>query len=287
MLRQAVLMLALGLAATPALAQSQPEDLRTLRRQWEQLHDALLIEAIDGDLESASEAYTVMVRNIEVGRPARSAATYWLGQARWSLGDVDGARDALREGIRTASSRPACLDVLDEIELEQGAVSSLPIRWRFDEPDHGFVHPWYMRDKASIRIERGTRSGPALSWTTHLDVSDARRDDQLHLGLHLEDSPPNRLRFITWAEDDPAWIRLLFIDDAGRTWVQDTESDALELRPGEPALVSVRFADLVPQDHDGPFVAADLRRVVVQNVTAFYGPSSTNTHIFIDDFEMD
>ncbi len=251
---------------------------------WRQLHDALLDEALDGDLTASSAEYERMVRNAGAGDPLRGAALYWLGRARWQGGDVAGAREALREGVRAGSARNACLELLDQIELDQSAVRTTPVRWSFDDSAHGLVHPWWYRDNGSIRVANEAQSGPALAWTTRLD---ARRDDQLHLAVDRAKPVPERVRFIVWSEAEEVAIRLIFVNEDGQRYAPRAEAALIRVQAGAPLLVDQPLAMLTPLDPDSPpFAPAGLSRIILQDVTAFYTQGSGERTILIDDFEL-
>lgn len=252
--------------------------------QWRELHDALLAEAIDGDLQASAADYERMVRNAAADDPMRGAALYWLGRARWQASDVAGAKEALREGVRAGSARNACLELLDQIELEQGALRALPVRWSFDDPTHALVHPWWYRDAGSIRVQPDTPSGPALVWTTQLDP---RRDDQLHLPLDRPSPAPRGLRFIALAEAEEASLRLVFLDEDGHRWAPRAQPGPWRLPAGEPVLVEQRLDELVPLDADVETNATVvLARVILQDVTAFYTQRAGTRTLLLDDFEV-
>ena len=94
---------------------------------WTLLQDALLDEAVDGDVAGAASQYEMLVRTLAADDPIRAEALYRLAQARFSAGNIEGAREALREALSAASTtRNRCLDLLSEIEVQAGGVRSLP-----------------------------------------------------------------------------------------------------------------------------------------------------------------
>ena len=75
--------------------------------------------------------------------------------------------ESLKEGIRTGSCLEPCHRLRGLIELEETAVSKLPIRWTFSNADHGLSHPWEYQDKGAIRVQsRDEAPNPALIWRT-------------------------------------------------------------------------------------------------------------------------
>jgi hypothetical protein len=254
------------------------------RASWEMLYDSLLLEAAHHDVDQALVTYGQLVKNLGADDPVRSEALYWLGRARYEQGEVDGAREALRECVRTGVVKGRCLELLGQIELEQSSIVSVPVRWTFDDTTHGFVHPWRYAEKGSIRIHReGDRDDPMLAWRTQVDV---RGDDQLVVGFRDPDPAPQGTRFVVRSRDLDAALRLQVFDIHGRKYVAGHRA-VIRVPRDKQVLVDLRFRDLEGDDPEQvPFSPSDIDRLVLQDVTAFYGGGGGENELYIDDFEV-
>lgn len=224
--------------------------------ELERLYDAILGEALDGDVAVAAATYRDLSKNLAPSR-TRDETLYWLGRAELSLGHVDLARAVLKEGARVDTVKRPCLDVLGQIELGRLAVSNLPLVWDFSDETHGFFHPW--SDPGSIRVL--TDPMPHLAWSTGLDTGTF---DRLVVGLDHPEPTPKIVRLTADSEPSPAQVRLLVYDDAG--WPFATADlldlgaartfeirldELVPLAPGAPALDPTRAERIVLEDHTG------------------------------------
>jgi tetratricopeptide (TPR) repeat protein len=168
------------------------------------------MESVDGDLDGASAAYQRLVRNQPADHPARAKALYHLGRTHYTLGDHENARKALLDGVRTIPARPECLALLGQLELEQSSVKTIPLQWRFDDDNHGIVHPWEYAERGSTRIE-GAGTNPMLAWRSTVDVLNA---DRLVIGFRVEGKPPTFLE-VKVAASQQTRIQVLVTDIYG------------------------------------------------------------------------
>lgn len=182
---------------------------------WKLLNDALLDESMDADLAASAARYEMMSRSLGAEDPARAEAMLRLGQVRLALGDVLGAREALREAVRQAGpARAQALDLLTDLEIVSAGVHELPTRWTFDSPEaHGVVHPHRLADIGAVRIAPLDGLERALEWQT---MGDARGEDLLIIGVD-SGLHPERLRLRVQSAVGPARIVLEIVDAGGES----------------------------------------------------------------------
>lgn len=249
---------------------------------WALLEDALLVESVYGDLESAARTYEQLVRRLAVDDPSRAEALLALGRARAELGEPDLARAALLEGIRTASCLDPCQDLLGRIELEQESITRIPVRWTFDDADHGFFHPWQFDDKGTIRLERTRANDMELVWSTVIDI---RKGDQLVVGFRRPQPTPRRVQFEVRSEATDAWLQVIFIDDHGRSYA--VETGAFWVPVGRTTFVDVDLQTLHPIDPlDPPFDPGRVSRLQIRDVSAVEGARPGPNTMYLDDFTV-
>lgn len=275
-MRRAVLAALLALAI-PARAQE--------RTAVDLLQTALLQEAAYGNHTEAMQIYQRLVRELPLDSAVRAQAVYRLSRSMYELGDVPGAREVLKEGIRTGScTATPCYTLLGQITLEESSVRKLPVRWSFSSNDHGLLHPWEYDDKGSIRVQsRDEAANPALIWRTIVDV---RKDDRLVVGFDRPMPAPARIRFRVQAEDRTAAIRVRVLDGAGQ--IHGLPDGMIDVLPERPTSVSVDLSRLENLDPEGPRLdPANIAMLTIEDVSALTGTTLGPHALYIDDFAID
>ena len=72
--------------------------------------------------------YEALIGQIPQGDEQRGEILYWLGRARWSAGDLEGARRSLESASRYRSARARVRILLGRMDAEKKAVERLPYR---------------------------------------------------------------------------------------------------------------------------------------------------------------
>ena len=95
-------MLALALLIAPQPAQSASPEI------WAALHHSRIVAAVEQDPAQAASFYEVLLEDLtKENEPLRDEILFWLGQARFEAGDIEGAIAALSqaEGADAATLR--------------------------------------------------------------------------------------------------------------------------------------------------------------------------------------
>ena len=109
-------LLALALAPQPADAAS-PE-------VWAALHNGRMVAALEQDPAQAAAIYEVLLEHLtEENEPLRDELLYWLGQARFEAGNIDGALEAL-----SAAQSPEAVTLREMISVWSDPITALPYR---------------------------------------------------------------------------------------------------------------------------------------------------------------
>ena len=247
---------------------------------WETLQDNLLKQSLDGDVPGEIAGLEVLTQQ-SADDPLRAVALYWLGQARYAHGDVDGARSALKECARVADgdARQPCESVLGQIEVEGDAITKVPLRWTFDHDVGGFVHPWTFQEKGSISVAPGDGGDPYLQWSTDVVPGSV---DELVVGFHAPSPAPRGVRLSVRSHGTDTRLHLLFTDIWGRVYAYAGN----EVVPADKWTdLDVHFDQLQGLDRTEPALQTQqLDRLVVQDRAAS-GHAGQNV-IDIDDFEV-
>lgn len=248
---------------------------------WQAVHEAMLRESLDGDLDAAEARYTDLVHNVlPSGDPALARALLQLGRVRDLSGNTNGAREALDACVATGMAKAPCLDLRAEIDLEADAVRSVPVHWTFDDAQHGFLHPRAYRDKGVMKIETVQDSGESvLAWVKTVD---AIRDDMLVVGFQQPSPPPRSLRMQLTSVELDATLRIEVEDVDGHRYT----TSAISLDKGVPQDVRLSVSALRPLDEESPPVrGAELHRMYLVDVSGTFGQVGTNV-LRLDDFQV-
>lgn len=204
-----------------------------------ELYDALLDQAAHGDDARAAATYTRLTHDLSIDDPLRGEALYWLGHAHHLRGDQPRAREALIEGIRTDVCPTRCRDLLEKLELEEARVASLPVRWTFDDAQHGLFHPWRFGDRGPMQIDQGL-----LRWTT---LPDPQQFNRLVMGFS-DVGTVHRVALDLEPLERDMRLQVVVTDRHGR---QFGLPDALRLRVGQRARAVLEPRDFVPVEDAG------------------------------------
>lgn len=268
------LAVALTLVGAVALAGEPPAS-------WSEVQRAQVDESIDGDEAAAVQRYEDLVHNrLTTGDPNLSDALYWLAAARWSLGDLQGARDALDQCIRSGVNKGRCIDLRSHIDLEEDSIRVTPVTWTFDTEDHGFFHPREDWDRGSIRIVKDG-DGSVLSWTTQVDPL---VPDKLVVGFHDPTPTPTTMRLTATSVNLSATLEITLVDVYGHTFAPRPATWVLP--PGVPTTLELRLD--TPTDSAGggaKLAPSNLHRLILRDITGRYGNVGPN-EIRIDTFTL-
>jgi hypothetical protein len=272
-------LLTVASAAPPSSAQAS----------WEAVHAALLQDALGGDLTAAAAAYEQVAEQITPSGGARpqpttdpslAVALLWLGETRWSAGDVAGARAALDRCIRAGLDKDRCLDLRSQIDLEVDSVRTVPVTWEFDDEHHGFFHPRTLWDRGTIRTVRDGET-TALQWTTTLDGTVA---DELVVGFRDPSPTPSLLRLRARSEALDGALQLLVEDTEGNLYA--AEARPIRFPVGEMVDVRLSLYDFrAVKQGQPPLDPRQLHRLHVRDATALTAQTGRNIWAF-DLFEV-
>ena len=181
------------------------------REAWDALGEAEL-RAAYGAFAEAADLYQELASSLPDEDPARARALYEAGRLYRHLGRPADAVAAFDACVRIRAWRAACLAERTEVELDRSAVSALPVRWTFDDTQHGLVHP-PQREAGALRIAAPPgESDPALAWSTELPAGGA---DELQIAWR-EGLRPRTVTLRLKTGGDQAELQWTAIDLDGR-----------------------------------------------------------------------
>ena len=181
--------------------------------EWERLHEALLKESADGDLDGALIIFESLAGRLssspETG-PILAEALFQLGYGYAKQGNTDLARVKLKECIRVSGS-PRCRHLLSKIALDENALKELPVRWDFDNRQHGFV---LIPGIGSVQVEVQEGSSH-LKWS----LPSGSNPDVLALTMNEPKPGPRKVRLSAYLAQGERLIYPVVEDQSGQRYV--------------------------------------------------------------------
>lgn len=249
---------------------------------WGALQDAKLAEAVDGDLRSAMATYEQLMKRLHIDHPVRGDALYAYARAAWVLGDNARARQVLLQGIRTRTCDVPCRDLLERIDFETYAVASLPVRWNFQDSEHGLFHPWRLDEYGALRVSEAQEDGNrVLIWSS---ASNVQRQDRLMIGLAIADAQPTTFKLKIRSKLPNAWIQLAAFDQNGVEY--RSGGTGLQLPTNREMNVQFDLERLAPRDGVLPVETTPLVRLELLETSALEGGTDGPNELYLDDIEI-
>jgi len=247
--------------------------------EWERLHEALLIESVDGDLLGAMRMYESLERRLRPdgqNHQILARALYRLGRANYELGDFQNAALKLRDCIRI-SQDIACKMLITEIALAEDAVRSLPVRWDFRNRQHGFVLiPGH--GAMSVQTEEADSH---LLWALHSTLGEA---DKLVLAFLNPKSTPQSMRMAAQTTRSPALLQIVLVDVYGHEY-QPAEG-VIKLSQ-EQRVYDISLSDIVSTtDSKRPNQPIDIDRLELRDISSILGGAAQPNRIKLQWFEV-
>ena len=250
---------------------------------WEAINDGRLIESLGGDPTQAVAKYTAALSYLADDSPERPELMYWLGRARWTAGDITGARAALHEALADPRWQDRAWAFLSRLEAQALAIESLPYHEDFTHSFGAIVRGWNRYGDGGLdKVEGVSPYGAALQWST--TVRDGE-PDFLYVAFEDLRRAPRTVRAFMRSLSFPAHVRFVAQDVDGRHWT----GPVVVLSTTEWAPIDLSLRDFVPEEDPqaGPMPAdVAIRFLMINDVTAQQASDRGANAILLDDFEV-
>jgi hypothetical protein len=251
---------------------------------WASQYDGRLSQAMDRNPTAAISIYETILGGMPEADPLRGEVLYWLGRARWSFGDAEGAMETLKTAeTHNPSNKGQATALLGRLKALDTAIKRLPFTQDFRRGFQPLVRGWGVGKRTDLRIIAGPDSGDAVAaW--QVSVRDGG-DDFLTFALDTGFQSVQRLRMSLMARAFPMHIRFLVEDVQGRRWtgpIQIVETDtwtAVDLNINRLVSASAPAAGQHPNGRE-------LRWVVLRDVTAVHAEDRGENELLIDDLGL-
>lgn len=243
-------------------------------RSWETLHDARLVEAADGTPSVAAAYYTELLDNMAPGDPLYGPTCYWLGRARFGLGDLEGAVEALREAARDPATQPAADGLLSRLEMEARRVRAFPASMGFERGVGAFVRAGAAPGAgplATVAVD----GDAVLSWATAIQPGGTDR-----VGLAFD--PGTLLEHVSFrvrAVTARAHLVVSVSDGAGAF----SRAPGIDLPIGEWMTVDLPISSFLPARGKS---ARAVRVLEIEDRTGLAAKEAGQNTILFDDVEL-
>jgi len=162
-------------------------------------------------------------------------------------------------------------------------VRSLPMEHSLDHDSGPFVHSWLYGDRGWL--EQGTPEGaaqPALRWAC---IIQDRHDDQISATFARDAGPMHSVRLQLLAENFPAYLRVLVVDQYDREFATDPFTVSTEhWTPLQLERSSFHSTDPTTP---GRRPAARIKALHIHDVTTYLSADRGPRVVWLDQLEID
>ncbi len=248
---------------------------------WSSQYNARLSQALGSDPSDAIAVYEALLAQLPQNNPQRGDVLYWLGRARWSAGDLGGAKQSLESARGYRSSRPRARILLGRMAAEDKAIRTIPYRHDFRLDTGPWVRGWERGREDDLSVHDGP-GGRVARWNTEVQEGE---DDFLIFGLDVDGARIGQFGMKVWADALTTHVRVLIEDVDGRRWTAPVQV----IKPGKWQDMTLPLNNFVRADAPAAAGKPDsrkLRWVVFRDVTAFHAAARGDNTLFIDDLTV-
>ena len=248
---------------------------------WSSAYDARLSQAMGAKPSDAIAIYEALIAQIPQGDEQRGEILYWLGRARWSAGDLEGARRSLESASRYRSARARVRILLGRMDAEKKAVETLPYRAEFRLSTDPWVRGWERGRSTDLSLSDQEESR-SLSWRTEVMEGSS---DFLIFGLHLDGDRLTSIEVQMRSGTLQGRYRFLIEDEDGQLWTTPVKSVPID----RWTKVSLLLSDFVRADAQEDRRRPDGRKlkwVILRDVTALHTDQRGENALFMDNLVL-
>jgi hypothetical protein len=203
---------------------------------WAALHDARLLESLDGDPEGALTIYELLLEDMESGSELWEQCIFSIGRARMSQGDWDGARAALSQITDRSEVKQDVRAMRVRIEMQQRLVASLPYVDPIGLGQSNWIRGWTRGSLDDLHLVDAPE--PFLAWELQVVQS---QTDFIVLGLGALERRPEGMEITARSREFSSRIIVVLEDHDGGQW----RSEILEIPTGEWTTTQIDLMGLI------------------------------------------
>ncbi len=246
--------------------------------EWSSTYDARLSQALGAEPSEAIAVYEALVAQIPAKQEQRGEVLYWLGRARWSAGDLAGARKSLESSLAYRSSRARARTLLGRIALRDRSIENVPYA-----QDHRLnAEPWVRGWERGRDTDLSAGDGPdgrALQWNTKLEDG---KTDFIAFGFNTDGARVSTLSLSIRSEAVPAKVRVVLEDESGGLWLSPKKT----VRMGRWTEISLPLSAFTAEDTTRRIDGRRLKSLTLQDLTALHTNSRGLNTMWLDDLSV-
>ena len=244
---------------------------------WKALYEARFVQIADGAPENAGQLYASLLAD---GSEGESASTYyWMGQARLSTGDLEGASEVLKLALADPRYREETLALLEEANLRLRSIAGVPARFDFEADTFPGVRSGAGAGRGQAGVQQVDGRG-VYAWTTTI-----RPGEPDGVALRFRSGTEvTGVRWVARSRGAPAVLQVVAVDRWGAAWT----STEVVVDDDDWYDVHLRIADFVAVD--GASSPLRIGRVVelrLEDVTGERSDVRGPHTILLDDFVVE
>ncbi len=248
---------------------------------WSSAYDARLSQAMGASPSEAIAIYEALVAQIPQDDDQRGDVLYWLGRARWSAGDLAGARRSLESARRYRSARSRVRILLGRMDAEIKAVKQVPYRQDFRLSFDPWVRGWKRGKESDLGVFDGD-DGRSVRWSTEALEGES---DFIIFGMSLDGARLSQISMKLRSESLQGRYRVLLEDEAGGRWTAPLQSVSTD----RWAEISLPISSFVRADNSPSRAKLDgkqLKWFILRDVTALHTDQRGANALLIDDLVL-
>ena len=252
-------------------------------RAWQGMHEGMLAEVMDGDLEQSIDWYAGLSKALPKDDPTHQSLRYWEARANYSIGDQESSRKILNELIETKQKNRRAEILLGRIRAYEQRIQALPIHHSFLDSTEHWVHGWKNPGKGSLGLATPNGGGDrTLAWSTRVEEGE---EDAIALFFDTNASKPSIFRLSIRSDEISGWVLPTLEDIYGSRF---TIAQPISLHRGDWVALDLRIPDFQPTKANpnrrkpGPIRSFELR-----DVTAFYSSDRGLNTLYLGDVVLE
>ena len=248
---------------------------------WSSQYNARLSQALGSEPSEAIAVYEALLAQLPQENPQRGDVLYWLGRARWSAGDLTGAKQSLESARGYRSSRPRARILLGRMAAEDKAIRTVPYVYPFRLDTGPWVRGWERGREDDLTVHDGP-GGRVARWVTEVQEGE---DDFLIFGMDVDGEQISQFSMRVWAESMTSHLRILIEDVEGRRWTAPVQV----VKPGLWQDIVLPLEDFVRADAPAAQGSPDSRKLkwfIFRDVTAFHSAARGDNALMLDDLSV-
>jgi tetratricopeptide (TPR) repeat protein len=243
------------------------------------MHDGMLIELIDGELDQAVDWYSGLISALPESDPSLPQLEYWKARALYAGGDVEAASTALRQVLTLQPQAHRAAIFLARLQATEKRIKSLPIHHSFREDTENWVHGWRNPGKGSLSLAHPDGGGDrTLAWTTRVEEGE---DDAIGIFFDKAAASPRLIRLSIRSDNLSALVLPTIEDNQGNRYTLDRP---ISLHRKDWVAMDLRMQDFRPVDSkSAPWRPRSVRSFQIRDVTAFFSSERGPNTLFLGD----